>query len=216
MEMIAHLRTQGVHVPIVPTSTWGRNPLGSLPALTSGDIIDVHSYGGAGELARDPQVEPNLVHWIAAAHVVGRPLSVSEWGLDRRGSLAADRQDVPLFVAAWASMQGWNAVLLYAYAMQPFTAGRSSPAVYNAFDDPALMASMPAAALLYRQGHVSEARTPTCSHPGRRAVRGLDVTRELRGAAHRCRERQAADRDARRSRLCPGSTRPGYRPARSA
>ena len=34
--------------PIATTSTWGGNPLSSLPSLTDGDIIDAHSYGGVG------------------------------------------------------------------------------------------------------------------------------------------------------------------------
>ena len=42
MDMMAHLHALGVRAPIVPTSTWGSNPLSSLPALTMGDIIDVH------------------------------------------------------------------------------------------------------------------------------------------------------------------------------
>ena len=37
-EMIQHLRKIGVKVPIVTTSSWGNNPLSSLPALLSGDI----------------------------------------------------------------------------------------------------------------------------------------------------------------------------------
>ena len=57
--MIDHLRTLGVKVPIVTTSTWGRNGLSALPALTSGDLIDVHSYGGAGQLEKNPLTSDN-------------------------------------------------------------------------------------------------------------------------------------------------------------
>jgi hypothetical protein len=42
IDMMAHLRALGVKVPIVTTSTWGLNPLSSLPVLTVGGIIDVH------------------------------------------------------------------------------------------------------------------------------------------------------------------------------
>src|SRR6185436_17713089 len=66
-EMIEHLRALGVKVPIAATSTWGMNPLYSLPALTAGDFIDAHAYGRTGELQRNPLVEPNLMHWMAAA-----------------------------------------------------------------------------------------------------------------------------------------------------
>jgi hypothetical protein len=159
VDMIGHLRALGVKSPIVTTSSWGMDPLSSLPALTAGDIIDVHSYGGAGELRNNPLSTANLVHWIAAAHVAGKPLTVTEWGIDGNASLAPDRQDIPLYIAASASMQGWNAVMFYAYSYEALNDARSTPSVYQAYNDPALMASMPAAALLYRQGHVKEAAT---------------------------------------------------------
>jgi hypothetical protein len=159
IDMIGHLRTLGVKSAIVTTSTWGLNPLSSLPALTAGDIIDVHSYGGVGELEKNPIVAANLVHWIAAAHVVGKPLTVTEWGVESQGSPAPDRQDIPLYIASSASMQGWNGVMFYAYSYESITDNRSTPSIYQAYNDPALMASLPAAALLYRQGHVNEAST---------------------------------------------------------
>jgi Cellulase (glycosyl hydrolase family 5) len=159
VDMMAHLRTLGVKSPIVTTSTWGLNPLSSLPALTAGNIIDVHSYGGVGELEKNPIFGANLVHWIAAAHVVGKPLTVTEWGVDNHGSLAPDRQDIPLYIASSASMQGWNGVMFYAYSEEPLTDSRSTPSIYQAYNDPALMASLPAAALVYRQSHVKEANT---------------------------------------------------------
>jgi hypothetical protein len=150
----------------VPTSSWGADPLSSLPALTTGDIIDVHSYGGPGELDKNPQFGATLVHWISAAHVVGKPLSVTEWGVDDRGSLAADRGDVPLYVAASAAMQGWSAVMFFAYSQEAFSENWGSASIYHAYNDPALMASLPAAALLYRQGHVREAATTYVFAPG--------------------------------------------------
>jgi hypothetical protein len=167
IEMMAHLHALGVKSPIVTTSTWGSNPLSSLPALTMGSIIDVHSYGGVGELEKNPILTANLVHWIAAAQVIGKPLTVTEWGVDNRGALAPDRQDIPLYVASSASMQGWDGVMFYAYSQEPFTDVRSTPSIYHAYNDPALMASLPAAALLYRQGHVKEASTTFVFEPGR-------------------------------------------------
>jgi hypothetical protein len=158
-DMITNLHALGVKAPLVTTSTWGSNPLSSLPALTVGDIIDAHSYGGTGELQKNPLVGANFVDWIAAAQVVGKPLSVSEWGLDANGVLAPDRQDIPLYIAASAAMQGWGAVVLFAYSQEAFSEERGTASVYQAYNDPALMASLPAAALLYRQGHVREADT---------------------------------------------------------
>lgn len=167
VDMIAHLRALGVRSPIVPTSTWGSNPLSSLPALTTGDIIDVHSYGGVGELEKNPMLGATLVHWIAAAHVVGKPLSSTEWGLGTPGAQAPDREVIPLYVAGSASMQGWSAVMFFAYSQEPFADSWSSASVYHAYNDPALIASLPAAALLFRQRHVSEARTIYVFAPGK-------------------------------------------------
>ena len=52
MEIIKDLRDLGVKIPIATTNTWGNNPLASLPALTTGDIIDVHVYGEPLELEK--------------------------------------------------------------------------------------------------------------------------------------------------------------------
>jgi hypothetical protein len=158
-EMISFLRTLGVKAPIVPTSTWGSNPLSSLPALTTGDSIDVHSYGGVGELDKNPLIGATLVHWLAAARVAGKPLTVTEWGVDDHGQLAPDRQDIPLYIAGSAAMQGWSAVMLYAYSQEPLSSSGGSPSIYHAYNDPALLSSLPAAALLYRRAHVAEATT---------------------------------------------------------
>jgi hypothetical protein len=155
-EMIAHLRAQGVKVPIVTTSTWGFNPLSSLPALTTGNMIDAHSYGGAGELEKNPVYAPSLVHWLAAAQVAGKPLSVTEWNVSPFP--APDRHSAPLYVAAAASHQGWSALMQYAYSQVPLN-GPGSVSNWHAFNDPALIATLPAAALMYRQGHVQEAST---------------------------------------------------------
>jgi len=169
-DMMSQLRALGVMTPIVPTSMWGMNPLSSLPALTVGDIIDVHSYGGVGELERNPLYGANLVNWLAAAQVVDKPLSATEWGLDAQGDLATDRQDIPLYVAAAAAMQGWDALMFFAYSQEAFSKDAGTPSVYHAYNDPAMMASLPAAALLYRQGHVREASTTYVFAPNEQAL----------------------------------------------
>jgi hypothetical protein len=99
---IGHLRGLGARALIATTSTWGANPLASLPALTAGDMIAVHSYGGAGELERNPLYAANLMHWIAAAQVAGRPLVVPEWNVSPFP--APDRHAIPLYLAGAASL----------------------------------------------------------------------------------------------------------------
>lgn len=158
-QMIEHLHALGVKVPIVTTSTWGRNGLSSLPALTAGDLIDAHSYGGGEQLEKNPLTSDNLVNWIAAAQVVGRPFSVTEWNNEWRDGEppVAERHALPLYVAASARYQGWDALMQYAYSQEPFNAQERSASSWHAYNDPGMLATLPAAALLYRRGDVREA-----------------------------------------------------------
>jgi hypothetical protein len=154
-DMIAHLRRIGVKVPIVTTSYWGGEPLSSLPALATGDAIDAHSYGGVDELSIDPQLAANLIDWISAAHVAGKPLTVSEWNVVAPGAVP-DRHALPLYIASEACLQGWDALMQFAYAQLPPEAGAGARD-WNSFNDPGLMSTMPAAALAFRRQHVREA-----------------------------------------------------------
>jgi hypothetical protein len=161
--MIGHLRSLGVRAPLVTTSTWGRNPVSALPALTAGDIVDVHAYGSTGELKRNPVRRDTLVHWLAAGQVAGKPLSVTEWNL---GSFPSpDRHSLPLQVAASAALQGWDASMQYAYAQVPLDRS-SKPSNWHTFNDPSMLGTLPAAALLYRRSDVTESRSVYAFAPG--------------------------------------------------
>lgn len=162
--MIGQLRSLGVKVPIVTTSTWGLNPLSSLPSLTRGDLIAVHSYGGAGEIERNPLYGANMMHWMAAAQIAGKPLSVPEWNVSPFPT--PDRHTIPLYVAASARLQGWDAVMQYAYTQQAMN-NAGAPSNWHAFNDPALIATLPAAALLYRRSDVRDAATTYAFAPTR-------------------------------------------------
>jgi hypothetical protein len=156
VKMIGQLRTQGVKSPIVTTSTWGANPLSSLPSLTDSDIIDAHSYGGVAVLEANPLYASNLVDWIAAAQIVDHPLSVTEWNV--APFPIPDRHALPLYVAGAADLQGWGALMQFAYSQQPLDyPGKAGD--WEAYNDPALIATLPAAALLYRRHDAQEART---------------------------------------------------------
>lgn len=154
--LIDDLHRLGVKVPLVTTSYWGAEPLSSLPALTAGDLVDVHSYGGVGELEKNPVYAANMVDWIAAAQVIGKPLSVTEWNVSPFPT--PDRHAIPLYVAASADLQGWDALMQFAYTTFPLN-DRGAPSNWHAFNDPGLLATLPAAALLYRRQDVREADT---------------------------------------------------------
>jgi hypothetical protein len=155
-DLMQHLRRLGVRVPIVTTSYWGNDPLSSLPALSTGDMIDAHAYGSVGELEKNPLYGPNMIDWLASARIAGKPFSVTEWNVEPFP--VPDRHVLPLYVAGVSSLQGWNAVMQYAYAQVPLD-GPGTPSNWHAFNDPALIAMLPAAALLFRSDHVKAADT---------------------------------------------------------
>jgi hypothetical protein len=157
VDMIKHLRELGVKVPIATTSSWGGDGLSSLPALTAGDVVDVHSYGGGGQLEKNPLTSAGIVDWIGAGQVTGKPLTVTEW--NNEPFPTPDRHSLPLYVAGTASHQGWDALMQYAYSQQPLDGGWVTADNWHAYNDPAMLATLPAAALLYRRADVSEATT---------------------------------------------------------
>ncbi|MEI7816158.1 MAG: hypothetical protein WCI45_03090 [Desulfuromonadales bacterium] len=153
--MIDPLKKMGVKSLIVTTSSWGGMGLSGLPSLSDGDVIDAHSYGTAEDISRNPRYYNGFLAWIGAAQVADKPLSVTEWNIEPFP--AADRFTAPLFTASVASLQGWNALMLYGYSQVPLN-GAVAGSNYSSFNDPAIMGLMPAAALLYRQNHVAPAR----------------------------------------------------------
>lgn len=161
-DMVGHLRQLGMKQPVVTTSTWGYNPISSLPALTAGNLIDVHSYGGAGQLEMNPMVAANAANWMAAGQVVGMPLTVTEWNAEPFP--LPDRHALPLYIAATASHQGWDALMHYAYSQEPFQ--RNTPSNWHGYNDPSLLPMLSAAALLYREQHVRPATTTYVFDPG--------------------------------------------------
>lgn len=173
-DMIAHLRALGVRVPIATTSTWGGNGLNALPALTVGDVIDAHSYGASGQLEKNPLTSDGLIDWLAAAQVVGKPLTVSEWNAEPFP--LPDRHSLPLYIAGTASHQGWDAMLQYAYSQQAFNPGWRTADNWHAYNDPALLATMPAAALMYRRGDVQPASTRYVFAPSPETLYNQDIT----------------------------------------
>ena len=149
------IRELGYEGLIATSSSWGHSSQSSLPSLTTGDIIDVHSYGEPGALGRNPAKEPNFIHWISSAQVRGYPLTVSEWNIPPP---IDDRYAAPTYVASLAAHQGWDAVLLYAHQQYSTDQGAQKRNKWSCADDPALGAQLPAAALLFRRADVRQAQ----------------------------------------------------------
>ncbi len=161
-ELINYLRDMGVKALIATTNYWGDMPMAGLPALAAGDIVDAHAYATPDFLKTNPWFQPNLIHWMAAAGVEGKPLTVTEWNVSPFPAI--DRSSLPAYVAATASFQGWSGLMEYAYSQSPPNDAKP-PNNWEFANDPALLVMMPAAALIYRQGHVKEGKTPVTLAP---------------------------------------------------
>ncbi len=176
VNMLEHLEQIGVNVPIVTTNTWGHMGVESLPALTDGDIIDVHSYSKGEALSIDPNDSTNFASWISMNQVHGKPLSVTEWNERGLGRFTA-----PMYLASISSLQGWDALFIYDYADAPFSRARNRPQRFATYADPALTGAMPAAAMAYRRQDIRPAEKEYCLMLSREQLyfEGLDVASSL-------------------------------------
>lgn len=154
-QMLDHLKNLNIKSLVATTNSWGKMGLYSLPSLTDGNIIDAHSYGRAEEFDFNPRFNPGFLSWIGAAQVSGKPLSVTEWNIEPFP--ARDRFTAPVYTAGIANLQGWDAMMLYGYSHNSLSkSGKGNN--YSSYNDPAIMGMMPAAALIYRQNHVTPAK----------------------------------------------------------
>ena len=163
-DQIGHLRGLGVRAPLATTNHWGGMGAIGLPSLTDGDVVDVHVYGRSEEVRTDPRHGATMAHWIASAALAGKPVTVSEWNLE--GFPAFDRAQLPPTMAALGRVQGWRALMHYAYSQDPLT-GAGPIGNWNSLNDPAKLATLPAAALLFRRGDVQEASRTIFIAPSR-------------------------------------------------
>ncbi|MBV1858663.1 MAG: hypothetical protein KUG77_09655, partial [Nannocystaceae bacterium] len=170
---IEHIRALGAKAPIATTNFWGLENLWSVPALAFGDVVDVHSYGEEGALSTDPHSTSNWIHYIAAAQVAGKPLTVSEWSVPRPH---ADRFTAPLWVAAIASLQGWDALMGYCYGYTPLAMGPLTRTKWEQRVDPALLALGPTAALMYRRGDIAPAKNTIALSPSLEQLWGAPLS----------------------------------------
>ena len=158
LDMIEAIRATGSRALVATGHMWGDNPLASISSLTTGDVIDTHEYDQTGPLESDPHYKANVVSWIGLHRVEGFPLTVSEWNVSVRMQPPVDRYASPLYVASIAALQGWDALMMYGYCQQPLSDQVGLTSVWDTLNDPAMLAMMPAAALIYRNWHVSVAK----------------------------------------------------------
>ena len=148
------LRGLGVKAPICSGHFWGNMPCYSLAALTAGNVIDSHVYTPSDFLGLNPRYAGGPGQYLAMARLADRPKIVSEYNMEDNGP-KYDPFTVAPYISTLAAFQGWNAIMLYGYSQDGLRGqGCSMWSVYN---HPQSMAMVPAAALLYREGHVRPA-----------------------------------------------------------
>ncbi len=155
MKMINHMRGIGVKQPIDTSHIWGGAPLFTLPALTAGDMIDVHSYSDGEFLTRNPRGSGNAVDYIARSQVIGMPMAITEWNTSAK-SKTKDPFVFPVLLGATAAFQGWDAPMLYGYSQDNLKGHKLSE--WSSHNIPNIIGLMPAISLMYRQQHISEAQ----------------------------------------------------------
>ncbi|MEM6388224.1 MAG: hypothetical protein AAF825_00130 [Pseudomonadota bacterium] len=170
-DMISHLRGLGYEGLIATSSFWGGMELSGLASLSLGDVVDVHSYGRDGQSflrpgAMDPG-EKDIFTPLAGAQLSGKPLTISEWNLSPFP--ASERGIAPLHMAAMAAFQGWDAPVLYGYAQRSLSRAQK-PGNWHAANDPSLIATLPAAALLYRAHQLRPAEAGYAYRPDAASV----------------------------------------------
>ena len=153
-EMTRHLRAFGTKSLITTMNSWGDMSLAGLPSIAAGDLVAINNYGRPNNLQSNPRFTDNLTHWIAAASVAGKPLAITEWNMEPFPKNT--RHNLPAYMASIGRLQDWDAMMHYAYAISGLDTARE-PNNWNGFNDPATLAMMPAAALLFRQGHARSA-----------------------------------------------------------
>lgn len=162
VEMDAHLKSLGVQQNVVTTHRWGNMPMYSEVSMTYGDIVDCHSYGKPGFLSTNPKYKEHIGHWIAASQVNGKPFSISEWNIETVKPYNAnpypdnfDRVIAGLYLSAMGCLHDWDIPIHFGYS--GVTLNGDQVGKYDGFNDPATLALFQAAALMFRQGHVSKA-----------------------------------------------------------
>lgn len=173
--MQGHLRSIGVRIPVVTSQFWAGMGMKDLPALTVSDFVDVHSYGGrAFPMQTNPRFESNFGIEIVSGQLPGMPHVITEWHTPWP---AAWRAVSPMYMSGLASLQSWDAPMLYNYSQRPFDNAPSRPETWTSYYEPGIMAPMPAAALAFRRGDFKPAEKSFLLKLTEEQIydRGLDV-----------------------------------------
>lgn len=166
-EMIGHLRSIGVRIPISGTN-WPINAA-LLQTQTATDFTDNHAYWWIGDqqhIDNRPMTASNLniLSMLGFMRLPDKPMFVSEWDSPWPNEW---RAETPLLLAAAGCFQGWSGYAIHTYRYTTTTDddrigrnimlnGISYRGVFDTFNDPAKFGLFYHAALLMRRGDVRE------------------------------------------------------------
>ncbi|MFO1490367.1 MAG: carbohydrate binding domain-containing protein [Kiritimatiellia bacterium] len=156
----------GVKVPIVGTIVATSTP----NLMAEFDIVDTHAYWQHPRFPGKPWDRNNwsvnnvtmadatdggTLARLAFQRVAGKPHMVSEYNHPAPNTHAGEG---PLFIAAWAAHQDWDAIFLYTYSHDDAkTKARRIPDFFDIGPHPTIMANAAAASLLFRRGDIPPA-----------------------------------------------------------
>lgn len=169
-EMKRYLREElGVRAVVVGTQLYSYS---ALPLQAEMDAVDIHAYWqhpefpdranrniwtvGNESMVNHPDAK--TISDLALQRVAGKPLIVTEYNHSAPNTYGAEAF---LMIAAYASLQDWDAFFAYSYAHgnQPWNAGMIN-GNFDIYTHSAKMVTLPIAAALFRRADVS---TPTAS-----------------------------------------------------
>ncbi len=176
VEMIGHLRSIGVKIPIAGTN-WASNA-GNRRAQLVTDFTDGHAYWYSWQWSEKLRKFNNhsmvaktdtILSDLTFCRLLDRPYFISEWDDPWPNEWRAES---PLFMAAIGSLQGWSGFAIHTYAYTTRTdidrTGKeiSSSAignvpfregVFTTWNDPSKFGLFYHAALMFRRGDIKQA-----------------------------------------------------------
>ena len=157
----------GVKVPIVGTIVATSTP----NLMADLDVVDSHAYWQHPQFPGKPwdmdnwfvknismvdYPDSNAVTPLAFQRVAGKPHMVSEYNHPAPNTHAGEG---PLFIAAFAALQDWDAIFLYTYSHEDKeTKAGCIPGFFSIGQHPTIMANLPVASLLFRRGDLVPAK----------------------------------------------------------
>ncbi len=156
--MTRFMHDLGVKIPLTG-SNWSINA-GLLAALEPMPYTDSHAYHdhpSGNRFTNRPAIgsRSNMTAWLSFNRVTGKPFFVSEWDTPWPNEW---RAELPLWLAAVASLQDWGGLTVYTYRHTAEVPCTWLSGAFETFNDPCRFGLFPAAALIYRRGDVSAAR----------------------------------------------------------